>query len=112
VSQNDYQTEDLGGVRFVPLIGAAGWHDKSSKEKNSKEKNSKDKSENTSKATTLPELIGQASESFTSIDEVNLDNLLERIDDSRVVLLGEASHGTAEFYDMRAKITKALIEKK
>lgn len=107
VSQNDYQTEDLGGVRFVPLIGAAGWHDKSSKEKNSK-----DKSENTSKATTLPELIGQASESFTSIDEVNLDNLLERIDDSRVVLLGEASHGTAEFYDMRAKITKALIEKK
>lgn len=107
VSQNDYQTEDLGGVRFVPLIGAAGWHDKSSKEKNSK-----DKSENTSKATTLPELIGQASESFTSIDEVNLDNLLERIGDNRVVLLGEASHGTAEFYDMRAKITKALIEKK
>jgi len=31
---------------------------------------------------------------------------------SRVVLLGEASHGTAEFYEMRARITQELIEKK
>ena len=102
VSHDDYQTEDLGGVRFVPLIGVEGWQDKSHKEK----------SDNTSKALTLPELIGQASESFTSLDDVNLDNLLERIGDSRVVLLGEASHGTAEFYEMRARITKELIEKK
>ena len=35
-----------------------------------------------------------------------------RIGDSRVVLLGEASHGTAEFYEMRARITQELIEKK
>ncbi|WP_367106541.1 erythromycin esterase family protein [uncultured Psychrobacter sp.] len=61
---------------------------------------------------TLPELIAQSSEHFTNIDDVNLDSLLKRIGDSRVVLLGEASHGTAEFYDMRARITKALIEKK
>ncbi len=25
ISKNEYKTEDLGGVRFVPLIGAAGW---------------------------------------------------------------------------------------
>ncbi len=61
---------------------------------------------------TLPELITQSCEHFTNIDDVNLDNLMERIGDSRVVLLGEASHGTAEFYEMRARITKALIEKK
>lgn len=61
---------------------------------------------------TLPELIGQSSEHFANIDDVNLDNLMERIGDSRVVLLGEASHGTAEFYEMRARITKELIEKK
>lgn len=97
ISNNEYKTEELEDVRFVPLIGAAGW---------------KEKSDDTSKARTLPELIGQSSESFTSIDNVNLDNLLERIGDSRVVLLGEASHGTAEFYDMRARITKELIEKK
>jgi len=38
--------------------------------------------------------------------------LLERIGDSRLVLLGEASHGTAEFYEMRARISRELIEKK
>jgi len=34
------------------------------------------------------------------------DPLLERIGDSRFVLLGEATHGTHEFYRERAQITK------
>jgi erythromycin esterase-like protein len=38
------------------------------------------------------------------------DELLELIGDSRFVLLGEASHGTHEFYQRRAEITKRLIE--
>jgi erythromycin esterase-like protein len=38
--------------------------------------------------------------------------LLELIGDARVVLLGEASHGTHEFYRQRALITKRLIEKR
>ena len=38
------------------------------------------------------------------------DALLERIGDRRVVLIGEASHGTAEFYRERARITRRLIE--
>jgi erythromycin esterase-like protein len=63
-------------------------------------------------ALTLPELIYNSSEHFTDIDSANLDNLLQRIGDSRLVLLGEATHGTAEFYDMRARITRELIEKK
>jgi protein-L-isoaspartate(D-aspartate) O-methyltransferase len=37
---------------------------------------------------------------------------LNRIGDARVVLLGEASHGTAEFYRMRDRITRALIVEK
>jgi erythromycin esterase-like protein len=37
------------------------------------------------------------------------DPLLERIGKSRLVLLGEASHGTHEFYRERAVITKRLI---
>jgi protein-L-isoaspartate(D-aspartate) O-methyltransferase len=61
---------------------------------------------------TLPELIYDSSEHFSDIESANLDGLLERIGDSRVVLLGEASHGTAEFYDMRARITRELIENK
>ncbi len=40
------------------------------------------------------------------------DPLLKMIGDSRFVLLGEASHGTHEFYRLRAQITKRLITEK
>lgn len=39
----------------------------------------------------------------------DLDPLLERIGDARFVLIGEASHGTSEFYRWRAAITRRLI---
>jgi erythromycin esterase len=42
----------------------------------------------------------------------DLEPLLERIGDARYVLLGEASHGTSEFYSWRAEITKRLITEK
>lgn len=42
----------------------------------------------------------------------NLDALIERIGDSRYVLLGEASHGTHEYYVWRTEITKRLILEK
>ena len=38
--------------------------------------------------------------------------LEEIIGDARVVLIGESSHGTHEFYEARAQITKWLIEEK
>jgi erythromycin esterase-like protein len=41
-----------------------------------------------------------------------LDPLLESIRDARCVLLGEASHGTSEFYTYRTQITKKLIKEK
>lgn len=40
------------------------------------------------------------------------DELLDFIGDARFVLLGEASHGTHEFYRERAEITKRLIHEK
>ena len=40
------------------------------------------------------------------------DALLELIGDARFVLLGEATHGTHEFYRERAQITKRLIAEK
>lgn len=39
-------------------------------------------------------------------------SLLEKIGDARFVLIGEASHGTQEFYQARIEITQQLIEKK
>jgi len=42
-------------------------------------------------------------------DQRDYDALLGLVGDARIVLLGEASHGTHEFYRERAKITKRLI---
>jgi erythromycin esterase-like protein/predicted phosphoribosyltransferase len=42
----------------------------------------------------------------------DFDLLLDGIGDARIVLLGEATHGTHEFYRMRALITRRLIEER
>src|SRR5437868_5824120 len=40
------------------------------------------------------------------------DSLINMIGEARYVLLGEATHGTHEFYKARAEITKRLIAEK
>ena len=42
----------------------------------------------------------------------DFDPLIARVGDARFVLIGEASHGTHEFYRIRAEITKRLITEK
>jgi len=44
--------------------------------------------------------------------KADLQPLFDRIGDARVVMLGEASHGTHEYYTWRTHITKRLIEEK
>jgi erythromycin esterase-like protein len=44
--------------------------------------------------------------------ERDYDALLDLVGDARFVLLGEATHGTHEFYEERARITRRLIEEK
>src|SRR5450759_1043430 len=45
-------------------------------------------------------------------DREDFDPLLALVGDSRFVLIGEASHGTHEFYRIRAEITKRLIRER
>src|SRR4051812_7734110 len=45
-------------------------------------------------------------------DPGDLNVLIDRVGDARVVLIGEASHGTHEFYAWRAQLTRRLIEEK
>jgi protein-L-isoaspartate(D-aspartate) O-methyltransferase len=101
LSEQDFKREDLADVRFVPLVGEEGW---------GAERKPAEKPAPTRRK--LPELIADACEPFDSIEAAPLDNLLDRIGDARVVLLGEATHGTSEFYRMRERITRALIERK
>jgi erythromycin esterase-like protein len=37
--------------------------------------------------------------------------MFDRFANARVVLLGEATHGTSEFYRARAQITRRLVER-
>jgi erythromycin esterase-like protein len=59
----------------------------------------------------LPKLIAQSAEPLPDIDEPAFGVMFDRFGDARVVLLGEASHGTSEFYRARAAISKRLIER-
>jgi len=66
----------------------------------------------TSKGTTdegLLDAVRKAAHPLTG-DAGDYDPLMELIGESRFVLLGEASHGTHEFYRERARITQRLIK--
>jgi erythromycin esterase-like protein len=54
------------------------------------------------------DLLRRAAEPLTGSAE-DYDSLIERIGSARIVLLGEATHGTHEFYHERARISKRLI---
>ena len=61
----------------------------------------------TEAASAIPE---EAVYSLENTDDLNV--LMEAVGNSRIVLLGEATHGTAEFYTWRAKISRRLIQEK
>ena len=105
-SAEEVKIEELGAVRFVPLIGEEGWRETEA------EISPRPKIDRLRRPEPLAELIERAATHIPSIETVNLAGLMERVGDARVVLLGEATHGTAEFYDMRARISKELIQQK
>ena len=59
---------------------------------------------------TLEQSIKQYARPFETPED--LSTIIDAIGDSKIVLLGEASHGTSEFYTIRAEISKRLIEEK
>jgi protein-L-isoaspartate(D-aspartate) O-methyltransferase len=100
-----WETQEIADVRFVPLIGKEGWSE-------SKVRGDAEAIEHAARdvAPTLEQRIARAAEPFGDVDTADLAPLLERIGDARVVLIGEATHGTSEFYRMRNRISRALIE--
>lgn len=59
----------------------------------------------------LVALLRQHAEPLPAVDDPRFADAFERYADARVVLIGEASHGTSEFYQARAAITQRLIER-
>ncbi|HTL06219.1 MAG TPA: erythromycin esterase family protein [Gemmatimonadales bacterium] len=64
----------------------------------------------------MPRIAVPAAESIAQLaspiqgTRTDYDPLLRQIGEARLVLLGESSHGTHEFYHQRIRITKRLIE--
>ncbi len=59
---------------------------------------------------TASAVLRDAAEPLPALDDPAFGAAFDRFAQSRVVLLGEASHGTSEFYRARAAITRRLIE--
>ncbi|HUK90795.1 MAG TPA: erythromycin esterase family protein [Blastocatellia bacterium] len=59
----------------------------------------------------LSDMLQGAALPLNGADE-DYDKLMELVGDAKFVLIGEASHGTHEFYRERARITKRLIREK
>jgi protein-L-isoaspartate(D-aspartate) O-methyltransferase len=108
---HDYDEESLGRVQFVPLIGTEGWGGSLDGLPVAPRRAKRPLRITPPKGSRLSALIAEHAEPLPSIDDAPLDGLLDRIGSARVVLIGEASHGTSEFYRMRARITRELIER-
>jgi protein-L-isoaspartate(D-aspartate) O-methyltransferase len=101
-SEADYEDEDLGAVMFVPLIGEHGWAEDGRRAASNHVPGH-------ARGRTLPGMIAEAAEPLPDFDDPAFGRLFDRFAGRRVVLLGEASHGTSEFYRARAAITRHLI---
>ncbi|MFO7653743.1 MAG: protein-L-isoaspartate(D-aspartate) O-methyltransferase [Candidatus Krumholzibacteriia bacterium] len=122
VSVERYEESTLAPVRFVPLIGAEGWSDAGSADVGRPAAPHGSAAAPRAQepgmappaaigpAAGAPEVIGRHAQTFTGLD-LDTDAFLERVADARVVLLGEATHGTSEFYRLRARLTRALVER-
>jgi protein-L-isoaspartate(D-aspartate) O-methyltransferase len=107
--EDEFDREDLADVRFVPLIGAQGWEVAEPQPQSRRGRVVQTRPRTSER---LPALIAAHSEHFETPEAADLDGLLARIADARIVLIGEASHGSSEFYRMRELITRRLITEK
>ena len=59
----------------------------------------------------LLELLRHHATPLPALDDPLFAEHFDQFADARVVLIGEASHGTSEFYRARAQITRRLVER-
>ena len=94
-----FREEPLAPVRFVPLVGAQGWPETQGAFRRPAPAASRG----------LAGLLREAAEPLDSLDSTAIAAIARRAADARVVLLGESTHGTSEFYRTRDRITRELI---
>ena len=102
-TETEFRQEEIANVRFVPLIGEQGW---------SEAPRLLRAPGKATRSATVAELVREVAEPIQDIESSSVDSIIERVADARIVLLGEATHGTSEFYRMRARITRELIARR
>ena len=89
LSDGNYETEDIGAATSVPLIGDQGGAEDG-------RRSATNHVPGHSRKQSLPQMIAEAAEPLPDIEDPTFGRLFDRFADRRVVLLGEASHGTSE----------------
>ncbi len=107
LSEDEYEEEDIADIRFAPVREE---NDEATVRSGSTSLRAR--AADTTPDETLTMDIAASCEKFATATSADLEPLLRRIGDARIVLLGEATHGTSEFYRMRARISRELIERK
>jgi protein-L-isoaspartate(D-aspartate) O-methyltransferase len=102
LTETSFQEDHLGAVTFVPLIGREGWPEDGRQSASTHVAGASEKK-------TLPQMIASAAEPLPEPKDPLFGTFFSRFANARVVLLGEASHGTSDFYQARAAITQRLI---
>ncbi len=117
---DQFEEEDHGAVAFVPLVGEHGWRDDDEHSASRPATTAAGETGHSGVLAGLKKRLApgrgrdpvvtafvEAAEPFADFDA--LARLTERYADRRIVALGEATHGTAEFYEARAYITERLV---
>ncbi len=102
-AEDSYETLKCGHVSFVPLVGEYGWEAREEKPRPKPEKHRHPT------AKTPAELLAQDAEPLPPPESPHFGQFFDRLGEADIVLLGESTHGSAEFYRARAAITQRLI---
>ncbi|MBP2301006.1 protein-L-isoaspartate(D-aspartate) O-methyltransferase [Azospirillum picis] len=106
---DDFDREERERVSFVPLIGAQGWTEGDGDAAGGGPGQASVRPGGGA-TPAVPQMIADAAEPLPDPGDPGFGALFDRWGDRRVVLLGEASHGTSEFHRARAAITRRLVE--
>ncbi len=99
-SQDEWESHDITPVRFVPLLEGVVPEDGA--RASSDHRPARDM--------TTPELIAAYCTRLPEIEDPQFAAAFDKFADKRIVMLGECSHGTHEFYAARAAITRHLVD--